>query len=46
VDWVLTDLRGQVAGGGPPLGFEMALLEEYSATSPSCAYRRSAMCCA
>ena len=26
-DWVLTDLRGQVAGGGPPLGFEMALLD-------------------
>jgi hypothetical protein len=26
-DWVLTDLRGQVAGGGPPLGFEMTLLD-------------------
>jgi len=26
-DWVLTDLRGQAAGGGPPLGFEMTLLD-------------------
>jgi len=26
-DWVLTDLRGRMAGGGPPLSFEMTLLD-------------------